>query len=645
MIGGRVQGRFVDLACVLSCTCTRSHAGGVSRASHSHHHGLGIGATVAIIHGYFKAFFSLFALAKCLHFGFGVVERISPFATLIDFKLAVLPLTIAGTPSMGVIDIHIGFAELACSGALPIFRDSTQDFACHDRFVIRAIDSDHHCAAGSVCRGHGERFTQRLTHTQRLNLRVCIAKYIRPIATGIDAEFAMRTAHINLWVEDRLTLVQIRHIQLAAGAQNLVFLDYSSVIPRLARSDDGHIVGTSNRDRNDLGIRAAMPVIHRDRDGVLQAFALLEALDIGIAVVQHVSPLAIVVNDEGAKAAFAAVIDRPGMRVRCVHIRDGQLPLCGQNSVFLDAGGHITRHGGNVIGADHSDGQGARRAVARRIRHRIGVGFSQRLAHSQRLHGWQCVIQHIGVAAIGMKRNHTVLPLTRPHQHGAVLRCHALAQLVIHQHTALQAGDFVFSDPGSIGMGQRASIRDIFFRQSNAAQTFLQRRWHGCAWIFQPQWRHGFDDAGKAHKTAAAFAAAFAAAGQACSCGVELIKWILAGIDRCDDLVNFGAGWIGHHRLFGLRWLQQIRCQTDVLILAHDQRWLAIGLQLHTAARGCDDLCIRRDAHAFMDGAQIAISATNPGLAGELGNENGLSCHGDLPQSDKDPRACTDDPP
>ena len=68
-----------------------------------------------------------------------------------------------------------------------------------------------------------------------------------------------------------------------------------------------------------------------------------------------------------------------------------------------------------------------------------------------------------------------------------------------------------------------------------------------------------------------------------------------------------------------------------VLVLAHDQRWLSIRLQLHGAAGRRDDLGIGGDTHAFMEHRQIAIRTTHPSLASEFGNENGLSCHEGLP--------------
>ena len=136
----------------------------------------------------------------------------------------------------------------------------------------------------------------------------------------------------------------------------------------------------------------------------------------------------------------------------------------------------------------------------------------------------------------------------------------------------------------------------------------------------------GFHDAGQAHESAAAFTAAAERRGR----GVQRVERILTGVDGGDDLVYFGRRRRGDRGLLGLGRSHQIGGEQHFLVLTHDQRRLAVGLQLHRTARRSHDHRIRGDAHALMDGGQSAIGVTNPSLAGELGNENGLRCHDDL---------------
>ena len=166
-----------------------------------------------------------------------------------------------------------------------------------------------------------------------------------------------------------------------------------------------------------------------------------------------------------------------------------------------------------------------------------------------------------------------------------------------------------------------------FLLKCSTTQPLLQRRGHGDTGIFQRQWRYRFDDAGQAHKAAAAFAAA----SQACSSGVQIVEGILPVVNGRNDLVNFSIARSCYGCLFRHRRLNQITGEVYILVLAHNQRGLAVGLQLHRAAGGCDDLRICRNTHAFTDGCEVAVAATNPCLASELGNENGLCCHDDLP--------------
>ena len=145
----------------------------------------------------------------------------------------------------------------------------------------------------------------------------------------------------------------------------------------------------------------------------------------------------------------------------------------------------------------------------------------------------QIVVQHIGVAAIGIQRHHTVLTLTGTIERRAVLRCRALPQLVIPQHITAQLCT-IFKDSADICLSLRAQHRRgcIGLRHTTIARQF--RHWRCDAWVSQIQWRNYLNDTCQTHKGTTAFAAAR----QACSRGVDVVKGILTGIDSGDDLVD-----------------------------------------------------------------------------------------------------------
>ncbi|KWT74033.1 hypothetical protein APV28_0585 [Comamonas testosteroni] len=397
----------------------------------------------------------------------------------------------------------------------------------------------------------------------------------------------------------------------------------------------GQIIGAGDGDGDGLSRCTAVTVVDGHCDGVGDLLTFGQGLDLGIVVVQHIGPLAVLVNREAAVLALTFVADAPAVGIGDVDI--GHVELAGdhRHAVFGQSPIGLAGEDGIVVGADDGDSQCRSRAGTVFIDQGVGKGLDQGLTHTQCLHSIQAAIKLIAVAAIGVEGNLAVQPLICADQNNSMLCEDPFAQFVVGEHIALQGGYRIFEDHTRIStclgnacdrLRRRNLIRVV--RQS-AHPT--EKRKHGSHWsrasVFQRQRRHGLNNAGKAHKSAAALAAA----GQRGRRGIELIERILARIDGCNDLVNLRIRGARHSRLFHGGRLDQVRSEMHVLVLAHDQRWLSIRLQLHGAAGRRDDLGIGGDTHAFMEHRQIAIRTTHPSLASEFGNENGLSCHEGLP--------------
>ncbi|CAB3958755.1 hypothetical protein LMG7053_05726 [Achromobacter ruhlandii] len=217
---------------------------------------------------------------------------------------------------------------------------------------------------------------------------------------------------VGLRVEVGLARVLVGHIQLAAGGQVAVFLDRAGVVARLARGDDGGIVGAGDGDRDGFGGGAAVAVVNRDGDGVGDRLAVLEGLDLVAAIVQRVGPLAGAIHRERAVLALAAVVDGPGVRVVGVDVVLGQLAGHGVAGVvladFADGG---AADGRGVVGAGDGDRDdlGGLAAVAVVDGNRDGIGHL--LAFGQGLHLVAAVVQHVGPLAVLVDREGAVLTL------------------------------------------------------------------------------------------------------------------------------------------------------------------------------------------------------------------------------------------
>ena len=399
------------------------------------------------------------------------------------------------------------------------------------------------------------------------------------------------------------------------------------------------IVGASDGDGDGLSRCAAMAVVDGHGDGIGDLLTFGQGLDLGIVVVQHIGPLAVLVNREAAVLALTFVADAPAVGIGDVDI--GHVELAGdhRHAVFGQSPIGLAGEDGFVVGANDGDSQCRGRTGAVFINQGIRKSFDQGLTHTQCLHSIQAAIKLIAVAAIGVEGNLAVQPLICADQNNSMLCEDPFAQFVVGEHIALQGGYRIFEDHTRIStclgnacdrLRRRNLIRVVRQSAHPTKKWKDSSRWYRTS-ILQRQRRHRLNDAGKAHKSAATLAAAR----QCGRRGIQLIERILAGIDGRNDLVNLRIRGARHSRLFHGGRLNQVRSEMHILVLAHHQRWLTIRLQLHGAAGSRHYLGVSGNTHAFTEHRQIAIRTTHPSLASEFGNENGLSCHEGLPiQSD-----------
>ena len=398
------------------------------------------------------------------------------------------------------------------------------------------------------------------------------------------------------------------------------------------------VVGTSDSNDDGLGRCAAVTVVDGHGDGIGDLLTFGQALHVLVGVVQVVGPVARAVHGEGAVAALAAVIHAPGVRVGGVDVADVELAGGGGSTVLDHSAVRVATENGGIVGADDGDSQCRSRAGTVFIDQGVGKGLDQGLTLSQCLHSLQTAIELIAIAAVGIEDDLAVQPLICANQSHTMFCDAAFTQLVVAQNIALQVRYGILEGHARVrtglGNARRLGRRPLIgaFRQS-AHPT--EKRKHCSHWsrtsVFQRQRRHGLNDAGKTHKSAAAFATA----GQGGRRGIQLIEWVPSCVDGRNDLVDLGARRTRYSSFFHCRRLNQVSGEMHILVLAHHQRWLTIRLQLHGAAGRRNDFGIGGDTHAFMEYRQIPIRTTHPSLASEFGNENGLSCHEGLPiQSD-----------
>nr|WP_291551601.1 hypothetical protein [Comamonas sp. SCN 65-56] len=109
----------------------------------------------------------------------------------------------------------------------------------------------------------------------------------------------------------------------------------------------------------------------------------------------------------------------------------------------------------------------------------------------------------------------------------------------------------------------------------------------------------------------------------------QLGQRVLPGIDGGDDVVHRGVRGRCDGGFAGVWRGDQIGGERNVLPLADGDDCGAVGLDLHTGTSGGDDFGIGSNAHAFTDGGEGAVGTLDPGLAREMGDENGgWSSHG-----------------
>ena len=204
------------------------------------------------------------------------------------------------------------------------------------------------------------------------------------------------------------------------------------------------------------------------------------------------------------------------MRVGGVDVADVELAGGGGSTVLDHSAIRVATENRLIVGAHDGDSQCRSRAGTVFIDQGIGKGLDQGLTFSQCLHSLQAAIELIAVAAIGIEDDLAVQPLICSNQSHTMFCDAAFTQLVVAQNIALQGRYGIFEDHARVRTGLGSAHKRLgrcpligAVRQSTHP---TKKRKHGSHWnrtpILQRQRRHCLNNAGKTHKSAAAFATA-----------------------------------------------------------------------------------------------------------------------------------------
>ncbi len=159
---------------------------------------------------------------------------------------------------------------------------------------------------------------------------------------------------------------------------------------------------------------------------------------------------------------------------------------------------------------------------------------------------------------------------------------------------------------------------------SHAAQLHEFRRLHARARVSQAQRRGSLDHAGQAREAGATATAA----GQHRRGRVQNSERVLARIQRGQHLIDHRVGRRRHGVVRRLRLRRgQVVGDQHVGVLAHDHRRHAGGLQGHAGALVRHDVRVDGHAHALVQRNHRAVGCAHPGLAGDVGDQDGIGSH------------------
>ena len=237
-----------------------------------------------------------------------VVELEGPVAVGVDGEGAVLAPEVGLGLEHGLAGVRVGDIELAAGGQFLVFRDRalvvTRLARSDDGAVAGAIDRDgdglRGLAAMAVVDGHGDGVGHMLAVLERLDVRIGVVELVGPLAILVNGE---RTVLALAVVVDgpgvRVVGVDVVLGQLAGHVLVAAFLDLAG----RGAGDGRGIVGAGDGDGDDLRGGAALAVVDGHGDGVGDLLAFGRGLDLSALVVQHIGPLAVLVDGEGAVLA------------------------------------------------------------------------------------------------------------------------------------------------------------------------------------------------------------------------------------------------------------------------------------------------------------------------------------------------------
>ena len=342
-----------------------------------------------------------FPHAQALHHGQGIVQDIGIVAVGIQAERAVAAGCIGlRRETDQIMDIRVHGRGQRAADRWRILGNNGRGSG-HGGRVIAAVDAHGHDrgrrAAVVVRDCDHERVGQAFARAQALHRGQRGIQRIGIVAVGVHAERAVAARSIALGRKtDHIVHIRIRgHGQGAAG-NGAVFGDVHGCGVQHRR-----IIAAVDGYGQRIGGRAAMPVGHREGECLVQAFANTQPLHHGKRIIKRVGVVAVGVHVE--RAVLTGDI---GLGDECHCIMDIRVHGRGQRAAdrwrILGNGGRGNGHGGRVVAAVDGHGQGVGGCGSVIVGHRERKGIGEAFAHPQALHCGQCIVQRVGIVAVGI---------------------------------------------------------------------------------------------------------------------------------------------------------------------------------------------------------------------------------------------------
>ena len=286
-----------------------------------------------------------FAHAQALHCGQRIIKRVGIVARGVHGECAVAARRIGlGRESHSIMNIRIHGRGQRAADAGRIFNNGGRR-STHCGRVVGAVDG-HGQRIGSCCamivrHCKGEGVGQALAHAQTLHCGQAVVQGIGIVAVRIHAERAVTARRIGLRREGHSIMnIRIHGRGQRAADVNRVFDNGSR-----CRTHCGRVVGAVDSHGQCVGGSAAVPVCHRKRESLSQAFAHAQTLHRRQGIIQSIGIVTGSVHAERAVETRGIGLRSEGHCIMDIHIH-GRGQHAADAGRILGNGGRCRAHCG-----------------------------------------------------------------------------------------------------------------------------------------------------------------------------------------------------------------------------------------------------------------------------------------------------------